>query len=83
LVRTDPPGDDPELAAVKGAVFVEPSLVCEVGYLEMTKSTRKMRAPTFKGMRQDKLPEDCILERPAKAASSGRKRTSAGTLDGS
>jgi bifunctional non-homologous end joining protein LigD len=81
LVRTDPPGDDPDLAAVKGAVFVEPTLVCEVGYLEITKSTRKMRAPTFKGMRQDKLPEDCILERPAKAASRGRKRSSAGTLD--
>ena len=29
----------------------------------MTKSTHKMRAPVFKGLRPDKLPEDCVLER--------------------
>ena len=62
LVRADPPIDDPELAAVKGATFVEPELVCEVGYLEITKSTKKMRAPTFKGMRPDKTPDECVLE---------------------
>jgi bifunctional non-homologous end joining protein LigD len=67
LVRTDPPIEDPKLAAVKGAVFVEPKLVCVVEYLEITKSTKKMRAPVFKGMRDDKLPEDCILERPVGA----------------
>jgi ATP-dependent DNA ligase len=38
--------------------------VCEVEYLEMTKSTKKMRAPSFKGPREDKAPEDCVLERP-------------------
>jgi bifunctional non-homologous end joining protein LigD len=62
LVRSDPPFDDPSLAAVKGATFVEPELVCEVQYLEMTKSTRKMRAPSFRGMRSDVPPEDCVLE---------------------
>ena len=61
---TTPPIDDPDLAKVKGATFVEPSLVCEVEYLEITKSTHKMRAPSFKGLRDDKLPEDCVLERP-------------------
>ncbi|MGZ8603288.1 MAG: non-homologous end-joining DNA ligase [Actinomycetota bacterium] len=64
IVRSTPAGDDPELAKVKGATFVEPQLVCEVEYLEITKSTHKMRAPSFKGLREDKLPEDCILERP-------------------
>jgi DNA ligase D-like protein (predicted ligase)/DNA ligase D-like protein (predicted polymerase)/DNA ligase D-like protein (predicted 3'-phosphoesterase) len=64
LVRKTPAGDDPELAAVKGATFVEPQLVCEVEYLEITKSTHKMRAPSFKGLRDDKAPEDCVLERP-------------------
>ncbi len=53
-----------ELKGARGATFVEPSLVCEVEYLEMTKSTGKMRAPSFKGLRDDKLPEDCVLERP-------------------
>ena len=62
LVRADPPIDDPELAAVKGATYVEPELVCEVVYLEITKSTKKMRAPSFKGMRPDKTPEECVLE---------------------
>jgi bifunctional non-homologous end joining protein LigD len=64
LVRKSPAGDDPELGKVKGATFVEPELVAEVEYLEITKSTKKMRAPSFKGLRDDKLPEDCILERP-------------------
>jgi ATP-dependent DNA ligase len=64
LVRETPPIDDPELAAVKGATFVEPELVCEVEYLEITKGTGKMRAPSFKGMRPDKTPDECVLERP-------------------
>jgi DNA ligase D-like protein (predicted ligase)/DNA ligase D-like protein (predicted polymerase)/DNA ligase D-like protein (predicted 3'-phosphoesterase) len=62
LITKEPPV--PELRSVKGAVFVEPKLVCEIEYLEMTKSTGKMRAPVFKHLRPDKLPEDCVLERP-------------------
>jgi bifunctional non-homologous end joining protein LigD len=64
IVRAEPTGEDPDLAEVRGATFVDPVLVCEVEYLEITKSTRKMRAPSFKGLREDKAPEDCILERP-------------------
>ena len=48
---------------MKGATFVEPELVCEVEYLEITKSTKKMRAPSFKGLRPDKTPDECVLER--------------------
>jgi bifunctional non-homologous end joining protein LigD len=65
LVRATPAIDDPELAAVKGATFAEPRLVCEVRYLEITKSSGKMRAPSFRGMRPDLVPEDCVLEPPA------------------
>ena len=64
LVRTTPPIDDKDLKAVKGATFVEPKLVCEVEYLEITKSTTKMRAPSFKGLRPDKTPDETLLERP-------------------
>ena len=64
LKRSTPPIDDPELAKVKGATFVEPSLVCEVEYLEITKSTKKMRAPSFKGLREDKAPDESVLELP-------------------
>jgi DNA ligase D-like protein (predicted ligase) len=41
--------------------WVKPKLVCEVSYLEMTKDLI-MRAPVFLRLREDKLPEDCILE---------------------
>ena len=61
LHRKDPPIDDLEL---QGARFVEPRLVCEVEYLRMT-SAGKLRAPSDKGLRPDKEPEDCILEPPA------------------
>jgi bifunctional non-homologous end joining protein LigD len=64
LVRATPPIDDEDLKAVKGATFVEPKLVCEVEYLEITKSTTKMRAPSFKGLRPDKTPDETLLERP-------------------
>jgi bifunctional non-homologous end joining protein LigD len=76
LVRPEPPIEDAGLAAVKGASFVHPELVCEVQYLEMTKSTRKMRAPSFRGMRPDVPPEDCVLEPLAgsKRATGSRKR---------
>jgi bifunctional non-homologous end joining protein LigD len=65
LVRDTPPIDDRQLAAVKGATFVEPEVVCEVSYLQITKSTKKMRAPSFKGLRPDKTPDECVLEPPA------------------
>jgi bifunctional non-homologous end joining protein LigD len=64
LARATTPIDDPELAAVKGATFVEPELVCEVEFLEITKGAKKMRAPSFKGLRPDKTPDECVLESP-------------------
>jgi bifunctional non-homologous end joining protein LigD len=61
-LETDrPPIDDPELRKVKGARWVRPELVGAVEYLQMT-AIGKLRAPSFKGLRTDKLPEDCILE---------------------
>ena len=65
LVRPDPPIDDPSLRKLKGATFVEPEVVCEVEYHEITKSTGKMRAPSFRGLRPDKTPDECVLEPPA------------------
>jgi bifunctional non-homologous end joining protein LigD len=71
LERADPPIPDPALRAVKGARFVEPRLVCEVEYLELTRKAGRMRAPSFKGLRPDKAPEDCVLEPPAAGGSPG------------
>jgi bifunctional non-homologous end joining protein LigD len=64
-IETDqPPVDDPELRKLKGARWVRPELVCEVEFLEMT-GGGKLRAPSFKGLRTDKIPADCIIEKPA------------------
>ena len=61
LVTDAPPIDDPELTTVKGARWVRPELVVDVEYLQMTR-VGKMRAPSFKGIRIDKLPEDTVME---------------------
>jgi bifunctional non-homologous end joining protein LigD len=57
-----PPIPDPDLARVRGARWVRPELVCEVEYLQVTEGGRKLRAPSFKRLRPDKRPEDCVLE---------------------
>ena len=64
LESPHPPVEDPALRQIRGARWVRPELVCEVEYLSMT-SAGKLRAPSYKGLRPDKLPEDCQLERPA------------------
>jgi ATP-dependent DNA ligase len=61
LVTDAPPIGDPELSKVKGARWARPELVVDVEYLQMTR-VGKMRAPSFKGIRIDKLPEDTVME---------------------
>jgi bifunctional non-homologous end joining protein LigD len=67
LEVAEPPIEDPALREVRGARWTRPELVCEVEFLEMTR-VGKLRAPSFKGLRPDKAPADCVLERPAKRA---------------
>jgi bifunctional non-homologous end joining protein LigD len=43
------------------AVFVEPCLVAEIEFREWT-AERVMRAPSYKGLREDKAPRDLVLE---------------------
>jgi bifunctional non-homologous end joining protein LigD len=45
----------------KGAVFVEPLLVCEVEFTQWT-THNIMRHPSFKGLRTDKGPRDVVRE---------------------
>ena len=42
-------------------IWVRPELVCEVQYLEIT-ADGKLRTPSFKRLRFDKKPEECVLE---------------------
>jgi bifunctional non-homologous end joining protein LigD len=46
----------------RGAVFVEPCLVAEVEFREWT-ADGVMRAPSYKGLREDKAPHEVVLER--------------------
>jgi bifunctional non-homologous end joining protein LigD len=43
----------------ENAVWVTPELVCTVKYMMKTESGG-MRHPVFKGLREDKSPEECI-----------------------
>jgi bifunctional non-homologous end joining protein LigD len=53
-----PPKDEVDVRAV---TWVRPELVCEVEYLEFTSSGR-LRAASFRGLRPDKAPEECVEE---------------------
>ncbi len=61
LEASEPAFDDRELAQVRGARWVRLELVVEVTYLEITKAGR-LRAPSYKGVRADKAPTECLLE---------------------
>ena len=56
---TSPFGSAPRLP--REAVFVEPCLVAEIEFREWT-NERVLRAPSFKGLREDKAPRDVVLE---------------------
>jgi bifunctional non-homologous end joining protein LigD len=61
LKRKDSPFDGRQ--PKKGAIFVEPKLVAEVEFLEWTR-TATLRAPSFKGLRDDKDPKAVVREVP-------------------
>src|SRR5215475_326582 len=56
-----------EVEALRKVMWVKPELVAEVEYTEWTEGTNtgsgsKLRAPVFLGLRDDKDPEECVLE---------------------
>lgn len=62
-VKKCPLTPEPELNLPPGRkpIWVEPKLICEVKFMNLSKDLI-MRAPSFKRLREDKLPEDCTLE---------------------
>jgi len=54
----------------KGSHFAEPALVCEVEFSEWTHAGT-LRQPSYKGLRDDKRPEDVIRERVEPVSSGG------------
>jgi bifunctional non-homologous end joining protein LigD len=64
LERDEPPfAEVPKMAKVKrdDIVWVEPTLVAEVSFAEWTHDGR-LRAPVYKGLREDKAPEEVRRE---------------------
>jgi bifunctional non-homologous end joining protein LigD len=57
--KTNPFRDAPKLP--RESVFVEPCLVAEIEFRDWTRE-RIMRAPSYKGLREDKAPRDVVLE---------------------
>ena len=68
----DPPRD----AAGRAARWVEPVLVAQVRFTEMT-SDGRLRHPSFEGLRQDKDAREVTLEQPLGDASAGASKTPA------
>ena len=47
------------------AVWLKPELICEVSFREMTRDD-VMRHPSFRGLREDKDPDEVVLEKETK-----------------
>lgn len=80
LHRADCPLDRaPPAADVRGAQWLEPALMCEVAYAEMTRQG-VVRHSVFHGLRSDKPPQAITHERakPAARAASGKAAAPAG-----
>ena len=52
--------DSQNIETEPGVIPVKPVLVAQVKYLEITKD-KKLRAPVFMQLREDKEAEECIL----------------------
>lgn len=51
---TTPPGNE-------GTIWLQPKLVCTVKFMQRT-ANGGIRQPVFKGLREDKQPEECIIK---------------------
>jgi len=74
LVRKSPTVEAPR-AAVRGAHWIEPKLVAEIAYTEMT-DEGVLRHPSYLGLREDKKPEAVVLETEAPVATATAAATS-------
>ncbi len=63
LEREDPPFA-PDTLPRKGVHWVEPKLVCQIGFTEWTRAGQ-LRHPRYLGLRRDKRPTEVVRERPA------------------
>lgn len=74
--ETPPFVDPPRGADARDVTWVEPRLVAEIEFTEMTRSGR-LRHPVFRGLRQDKAAGDVVRERPRPAKAVARQTAGA------
>jgi len=74
LEREDSPFEPGGPKIPRGAVFVEPELVAEVEFREWTEGGQ-LRAPSYKGLRDDKAPDLVVREEAAKPVADVGGRT--------
>ena len=79
-LRRDDSPFDPKPKLPRNAEFVEPSLVAEIEFREWT-SEGVMRAPSYKGLRDDKDAGTVVRERPAAGSAGADGVGEAGTAD--
>jgi bifunctional non-homologous end joining protein LigD len=80
---TSPFREVPKMPKVRKSdvIWVEPKLVCEVEFAEWTHDGR-LRAPSYKGLREDKPAEDVRREQPiADRVTSGSRELKLSNLD--
>jgi DNA ligase D-like protein (predicted ligase) len=58
---TRPFAGDDKIPGVRGATWIEPELVAQIGFTEWTADGR-LRHPRFLGLREDKAPRDVVRE---------------------
>jgi bifunctional non-homologous end joining protein LigD len=61
---------------LKSAHWVRPALLCEVSFTEWTEDGH-IRHPSFQGLREDKKPQEVVMEKPVVITQSGRAKHSA------
>jgi bifunctional non-homologous end joining protein LigD len=76
LQRRDSPfADGPRGAAARSSHWVDPVLVAQVRFTEVTEDGR-LRHPSYGGLREDKSAAEVTLEKPPDGSSAGRRGAS-------
>jgi bifunctional non-homologous end joining protein LigD len=70
VAKRHPFGNAVPALAEKGVRWLEPRFVCDVEYRGLT-DDRLVRQAAFKGLREDKVPEEVVLETSARVAKIG------------
>jgi len=80
-IEVDEPALDVPRSALRGSHWIEPKLVGEVAYTELT-SDGILRHPSFIALREDKPAREVVLEKPQKLSKVAKGKASAAATPG-